>query len=520
MIIEQIRRTWILLVFLLVFLCISCGSFLLYDSTSSPGTFVFMGILCSLAGVACLVANKIKYLKDKNWFSVEIMFYLVFWILHFLFACIWFSSDSTTSCTVIMARYTRPYLDKYLPKVVLLSACGGLTFSAAFICFCRSEGRIFKRKWFEGLQISNAGKAGKSKWLLPDERGKRILLAVTCLSALISFFSMTAVIFYAGSDFFNSAYGGQLGNYIARVFNLLFLVFAQAGFVLFVVSLLARGFDRINIVLAVYYLAAMCFLLVLGDRGGVAAMVLSGLFVITTLRYRIRMWQLAVFVILGSALVFFAGIARQSEKRMPVSFGQKWIQAMKEHGLHVAVTRGIVQQSEIVLPCLIKSVKKVPDERPYFYGYWSLKGVLAAVPFHSRVFPFIDKSENMEGSASYLTWSWREEEGLMLSWNIGTTVVSDSYLDFGLPGVAVTLFICGVILGTFYGRIRSGDISVNDVFLFGIVAASMTLGARASLACVCFRRILWPLAAYCIILCISAFFVKSRTGSIKPEQPE
>jgi hypothetical protein len=86
------------------------------------------------------------------------------------------------------------------------------------------------------------------------------------------------------------------------------------------------------------------------------------------------------------------------------------------------------------------TVQVVPDTYDFMYGVFKLVQFAAIVPFSGKLhLPYLHlaytNSQEMLRDVVIGTWS---------TWDPGTNVISDSYIDFGVPGVVVVLFAIGL----------------------------------------------------------------------------
>ena len=484
------------------------------DLLGSPIAIISTGIFFSLTAAFSLIVNKVGYLKDRNWFSVEILFYLIFWILHFFVACVWYINNTAPEMRGF-ARHAAPYLH-HLPQVVLLSACGGLAFALAFLWFSSSKANRVRNKRHQLWYIPK-GKSWEDEQERTLPRGVphlsrkkqlRIFHTIEHFATLISFGALLVMIEAAGAEFFSSSYHGAPASYVARVANLLFFPFFRIGFILWIIGCLMEGFKVTKVAPMFYYVSVLVFYLVLGDRGGVAVVGLSGIVLIGALRYKIRLWQLVTVILLTSVFFLIAGQARQSEERTLGSFVEKGIESQKDGGELTKFLPAVQHQAEVVLPALTMAVETVPEQRPYFYGYWSMRGTLALIPFRSKVFPFLSNEQRYWTSAEYMTWRFYGENPVRSG--IGTTIIAESYLDFGLIGVVCAMFLAGILAGVYYRRIHRGLVLIDDIVFYGILTSSIVLGVRSGLASTFFRNVLWPVGAYFFLKMLARSFSLSR----------
>jgi hypothetical protein len=109
-------------------------------------------------------------------------------------------------------------------------------------------------------------------------------------------------------------------------------------------------------------------------------------------------------------------------------------------------------------------LSEVPDQYDYGHGTFALSQIASVVPglggfVNSLLFGGDSK---MDGSANFVTYLI---QGQSPTSGDGTTVTADLYLDFGLLGVIVGLFLFGLFIGRFEGKLRSGSQSITFVWV-------------------------------------------------------
>jgi hypothetical protein len=440
---------------------------------------IHIGIFFSVAGALSLVVNKTKYLKDKNWVSFEILFYTMFWILHFLAAFAWLCGDSVDLISGVSGLFSI----KILSKVVLLSALGGLAFTLAFLIFCRPDARYH-------LKMPNdIGSVLSKKEQLHQ------LHNIQTYALLISFGALLAMIVTAGADFFRSAYSGSAESYAARIAEMVFLPFFRIGFIVCIICALMDQITVSRIVALLYYVCVMVFMLFLGDRGGFALVCVSGGVLLGTLRYNIRLWQFITVLLLFGAVFSFIGEARQSEERTLSSIIKQGIEMSASKDDSKPIFGAMQEYSQSALPAMLMAAEEVPEQTPYFYGYFSMRGLLGIVPFSSKLFPFLSDELRYSSSAEYITWLFFGNSPFRRS-GMGTTIIIEPYLDGGVVGVFFALFIVGALGGVYYRHTKYRSMSIDDIVLYAVYTSSFVIAVRSGVLVTLVRGVLWTICVY------------------------
>lgn len=97
---------------------------------------------------------------------------------------------------------------------------------------------------------------------------------------------------------------------------------------------------------------------------------------------------------------------------------------------------------------------KVIDDYSFYYGKFKLISLASIIPYSSRL--FVDPNDVFTGSSSALK---KEMIGLQAGWGVGTNIITDCYMDFGLIGVIAIMFF----IGKFGGYVKfQAQINVNS----------------------------------------------------------
>lgn len=104
---------------------------------------------------------------------------------------------------------------------------------------------------------------------------------------------------------------------------------------------------------------------------------------------------------------------------------------------------------------------KVIEDNSFYYGKFKLISLASIIPYSSRL--FVDSNDVFTGSSSALK---KEMIGLQAGWGVGTNIITDCYMDFGLIGVIALMFFIGKFGG--YVKLKT-QINVNSpkwIFLY------------------------------------------------------
>lgn len=498
------RRLSILTVCAFCLLCCSSVAYLFRDMLGGANEVLFTAILLSALGGALLIVNKTLRLKDRNWLSFDVLFYLLYGCLHLGIGLQWFLEGDMPRLGPFSD--VAMHLSFRVPQITLLSTCGLLAFILGFLHYSKSALRNRKEERLPCLSIPLVRTASGHVRISQEFPQRRYVLricnSISYLGICLSSVALFAMVLSANSDYFLSAYSGGPASYLAAVANLVFWPTLMIAFLTWLLGGLISRNRAGKILPGFYFLAVMCFYLILGERGFPARVMLSGLVLLAMLHYRVRLWQLTSLVLAASAVFLFVGEARTSEQRTPYSFWKTGTERIEEKQSATLLLGGLPHYAETTFPALAAAVEVVPNQRPYFYGYWNMKAVLSFLPFHSRLFSsFLKADPEYHSSARFLTSYYVDPEalrhtGTTIKGMYGTTVVASAYLDFGLFGVVVTLFIVGALGGYFYKRTTMDTILLRTTIVYSVYTAFLTFGARSDAIATIGRGVVWTVIIY------------------------
>lgn len=192
-----------------------------------------------------------------------------------------------------------------------------------------------------------------------------------------------------------------------------------------------------NLLLGVFTILIMLS----GDRGPLIA---TGLFYFIAFLFhrslKISRVKFCLLVFVAAFVLTLLGIARSFGPG--VSFGDKVLMALEAER---SVESVLPQTLELAgsVRCLHYAVDYVPSQHGYMGGRFFMKEICASIPTGSRwlqLVGILPPKYQYGGSANFITWV---NQGDNPSYGDGTTCVADLYLDLGIGGVALGMFILG-----------------------------------------------------------------------------
>lgn len=199
-----------------------------------------------------------------------------------------------------------------------------------------------------------------------------------------------------------------------------------------------------------------------GDRNSfllIAIVCFGGLF---TYVYRATRTHLVLFLIGALALYQTIEISRMSET---MSFSTAF--AIAFSGNSVPTTSD--SSFNITTVTSRATFAVVPEKIDYGYGIYKIVGILGVIPLIRGV--IFGNSLEYEATSKVLGYEMLPPNA---SWGVGSNIISDFYIDFGVPGIVAGMFICGL----FAGKIQLSaatyprSVKVASIYLLSIAVFS------------------------------------------------
>jgi hypothetical protein len=253
--------------------------------------------------------------------------------------------------------------------------------------------------------------------------------------------------------------------------------------------------------LSVYLISVI----VSGDRGPLIffSIAIIGSYTFVT-RNKLNLIKIIVILFIGSSLITLLGQIRAI--RTSQSFTEKITEIFKDDGTESRFENisflPASQELASSVRCLHHSVSYVPSVSNFFYGRLQFQQITSIIPFFSNInnLIFLDNNSKNFSSADYITWI---NQGDFPTSGDGTTLISDFYLDFGMYGVLICMFIVGLIMR--YSELlmyKAGYPSVfSHIFFITYLATSIYIGRSTFL--IVMKMVCWT---YFFLLINNYFF--------------
>lgn len=287
-----------------------------------------------------------------------------------------------------------------------------------------------------------------------------------------------------------NAYSGILVD-ILLFSSILFQVYSIRDYSSEKLSLLSyfKSFSLLFYVSVVIYLGLV---IISGDRGPIITFVLSMAFgYVMISKHRFRWVSLLIIIIFGGLVLSVIGIARADRT------GGAYNLQSNEYVLTILNFNSVFPFTEELAGSnrtAIWAVESTPGEYPFRNGLFSLNHLLGIVPFSSSILNAVGININGNNhyghSSSFLDWY---TQGDNVTAGVGTSTVADIYLDFGVPGIVLVLFI----MGLFFSRMDriTANYTPNSIPLIVMITCLVFFSnsvylARSSVLPL-FRNIVW-----------------------------
>lgn len=199
-------------------------------------------------------------------------------------------------------------------------------------------------------------------------------------------------------------------------------------------------------------LAYFLIILNIGDRGPMIVILIAYYlsFIMIAKRSPSIVFMLSSLII---AAVFFSLLGYSKHYRDNNDILERLSVTISESENKNEPKTSILEQTEELAfsyNCLAYSIENVPEHYDYKYGMYQVSYILKTIPFVSR---FIKLPENSSATVTYFI------QGPYAIYGNGTSCLADFYLDLGLIGVIIGMFLWGYFLRFFECSLISNEIS-------------------------------------------------------------
>ncbi|OAD45669.1 hypothetical protein LPB303_05090 [Polaribacter atrinae] len=387
------------------------------------------GVLFIILGIFILRKEKVDSLK-KQYLKHSNLFVLGFVIVHFQFYMDYLLSNTTKNNTYVW------YDINVINKAFILSLVGLIAFFLGYFIFFFKKHKIPKNKIYK--------------------KSSTLLLTYLALIFLVVFYATVNPLYLAG--FYASAVLDPITIYAEFGFQIcLFAVLIQntRNILGYSGNILEKKYSFLNFVKAqgllfnstvIIYLIGV---LASGDRGPIMSVFLcyvSNYIFLTKKKYSFK--SITFLLITGAFIITVLGQVRLMDKEL--SFSERFFIALS--GDYVNLNReseNSISSSTKELATSVKTVHialaTVPDKHDFFYGQFQSQLVLGAIPFGTNLknLIFDDNSYKYINSGKFITWT---VFGEFYTYELGSSCIADLYLDLGILGVVMGMFVFGVFL--------------------------------------------------------------------------
>jgi hypothetical protein len=209
-------------------------------------------------------------------------------------------------------------------------------------------------------------------------------------------------------------------------------------------------------------------ILLLGDRNSfllIAVIAIAGIFT-----FRVAGGRLPLLLLVVASLFLYNAVeAAREHPAATISTLLSSLTTGSGQGSSLAKHKGD-SSFNITTIALRASISAVPDTYPYGNGKYKLIGLAGVLPLARGL---------TLGSGTGFTDTSELLTAVMLppnpGWNVGTNMISDSYVDFGIPGVIVLPFLVGRFAAFTRRRLRSGKGDYTPSVVFYLLTLALLI---------------------------------------------
>ena len=220
-----------------------------------------------------------------------------------------------------------------------------------------------------------------------------------------------------------------------------------------------------------------------GDRGPFIVTLFSLFYAfLYSCRAKVNLWLLLLVLFIGAYSVSLIGMARQYDLNQSFTERMQSASSTFKTGGRFDGSRSLFSPTQELafsftsFQCMVSGIKDKGDD--YHYGVYQTVELMNSVPFGPS---FVQKTLGIRGAESASgTYATFEYLGPSPNWGLGSCVIGDFYMDFGIIGVFIAMFFVGI----FYRRIDSylllspfaNDTVLAFVFIYSTRAINVARG--------------------------------------------
>lgn len=415
-------------------------------------------------------------LAQGHYLSIDILFFIFFYIV-FLFP---YALNVLGIFDLVSARYVDYVFIDYSNMAISISMVG--------VC------AYFAGSKYQSIKLSKNAFASLEKPRNPTY-GPLIKFVFACQLCFFGLFMASGF-----SNLTQGAYAGtDTGTNTENGVYFLVTHFCLMSIGLIIANLaLKRGFTATHYFSAILVLVWMMLLLVFGDRNMfflIGISIFSGYVVFVK---KIPFKIVVIYSFFALLLYEVVEYTRMSNELSYTSMVDSYIH-YKSLGDDSQMGSGSFYNTTVSL----RASLEFAENNELFWGKFKIIGLLGIIPFSRSL--FVNPEDPYIISADVLT---ETVLGPAATWGIGTNIISDIYLDFGMVGVFILMGLLGVGSG-YISRLVS--LGLNDAKV--ITLFIMTIALYSQIARYTFdfpvRNIAWTL----IVFFIYEYFTRDKRAA-------
>jgi len=250
-------------------------------------------------------------------------------------------------------------------------------------------------------------------------------------------------------------------------------------------------------------LSYVSLVLFIGDRGPALSLILLyfGGFVFIT-KTKPRAIFIIFSIILGVFLMTVVRNYRGTDKMLPVSERLEIAFFDKES----SYSKGGVETDELAgsVRTLHYAVSNVPNNYDFQYGWYQIRQLLIVIPGMASILDQINPTYIDKGSTKFITYL---DQGSYITYGLGTSIIADFYIDLGLIGVILGMFLLGMVFSRMEIVAFSDSRSSLFFFVCMMIYLSKTIYLSRSTALFPLQEVVW---VYVIVILNNHFFNSDR----------
>jgi hypothetical protein len=250
-------------------------------------------------------------------------------------------------------------------------------------------------------------------------------LIFTLLIICIIIFSVTGLKAYLFQAYIGSDTGDTTTNGIYFIISVLMLFLSSYSVLLY---------HKYNKIKYLYLFVSVLYCLTLlfsGDRNVFFIIAISFLATYYTFIKKIKLIPIAIYVFSAIFLYQIIEVSRKSNDR-----GLAFIEVLQEQFKEPKQSDLLDKSSfSITTNATRVSFGLVPKQKDFFYGKFKLIGIAGIIPYSRAL--FVDPKDKFKSSVDLLVL------GSGTTWSVGSSIIADIYVDFGIIGVIILMFLLG-----------------------------------------------------------------------------